>query len=183
MSKKRSCESQGYGGQFEPRSGPTMLKHVPSLFQHLPADKAAALTLDTAEPVSREFMLKLLQFYKTNQCKDLLPIKTVKKIIKDSEKLLHNMPALLEIDIADDEEIVIVGDIHGQLFDLMNIIDLIGEPAKRCKYIFNGDFVDRGAWGIECLMILLGKCRGRGKLVKKGKSLLFSQGDLVRQAI
>eukprot|EP00090_Calanus_glacialis_P040312 TRINITY_DN70263_c0_g1_i1.p1 TRINITY_DN70263_c0_g1~~TRINITY_DN70263_c0_g1_i1.p1 ORF type:complete len:308 (-),score=64.58 TRINITY_DN70263_c0_g1_i1:37-861(-) len=66
------------------------------------------------------------------------------------------MPALLEIDIADDEEIVIVGDIHGQLFDLMNIIDLIGEPAKRCKYIFNGDFVDRGAWGIECLMILLG---------------------------
>merc|ERR1719341_1863467 len=122
-----------------------MLKHVPSPSQHLPAQKAVALMLDTAEPVSREFMVKLLYFYKTNQCKDLLPIKTVKKIIKDSEKLLHTMPALLEIDIADDEEIVIVGDIHGQLFDLLNIIDLIGEPAKRCKYIFNGDFVDRGA--------------------------------------
>ena len=57
------------------------------------------------------------------------------------------MPAMLEIDIADDEEIVIVGDIHGQLFDLMNIIDLIGESAKRCKYIFNGDFVDQGTFG------------------------------------
>ena len=73
---------------------------------------------------------------------------------------------------------MIVGDIHGQLFDLMNIIDLIGEPAKRCKYIFNGDFVDRGAWGMECLMILLGKCRGQGKLVKKRENLCYSHREI-----
>lgn len=78
------------------------------------------------------------------------------RIIKESEKLVLTLPTLLEIDIADDEEIVVVGDIHGQLFDLLNILDLVGEPTKRCKFIFNGDFVDRGAWGVECLMILLG---------------------------
>ena len=54
MSKKRSCESQGYGGQFEPRSGPTILKHVPSICQHLPAEKATALRLDTSEPISQD---------------------------------------------------------------------------------------------------------------------------------
>ena len=134
-----------------------MLKHVPNLFQHIPTEKSSAPTLDFAEPVSCDFMTRLIDFYKTNQCKDLLPLKTCKKIIKDSEKVLHTLPTLLEIDIADDEEIVVVGDIHGQLFDLLNIIDLIGEPTKRCKFIFNGDFVDRGAWGMECLMILLGR--------------------------
>ena len=147
-----------------------MLKHVPGLFQHVSSDKAAAaLTLEIAEPVSPDFMTKLVHFYKTNQCKDLLPIKTVKKILRDSEKVLQAMPSLLELDIADDEEIVIVGDIHGQLFDLLNIIDLVGEPTKRCKYVFNGDFVDRGVWGMECLMILLGEFKVIERYLRKGE--------------
>ena len=125
------------------------------MFKHVSADKA--LSLDCTETVSTEFMAKLISFYKTKKCKELLPLRTVKKILKDSEKLLQAMPSLLEVEIADDEELVIVGDIHGQLFDLLNIIDLIGEPTKARKYIFNGDFIDRGSWGLECLMILLGR--------------------------
>ena len=41
----------------------------------------------------------------------------------------------------------IVSDIHGQLTDLMYILDHSSLPSKHNKYIFNGDFVDRGPWG------------------------------------
>ena len=30
----------------------------------------------------------------------------------------------------------------------------MGEPDPHTRYIFNGDFVDRGAWGLETLLLL-----------------------------
>ena len=41
----------------------------------------------------------------------------------------------------------------------MNLVDLFEEPSPKHKYLFNGDFVDRGQWGVETLMILLSKTR------------------------
>jgi hypothetical protein len=32
---------------------------------------------------------------------------------------------------------------------------LLGHPSQDLVYIFNGDFVDRGAWGVETLLLLL----------------------------
>jgi len=52
---------------------------------------------------------------------------------------------------------VVVGDIHGHFSDLAHILRENGEPQGGpggVRYIFNGDFVDRGAWGPECLMAI-----------------------------
>eukprot|EP00437_Effrenium_voratum_P044768 CAMPEP_0181465160 /NCGR_PEP_ID=MMETSP1110-20121109/35808_1 /TAXON_ID=174948 /ORGANISM="Symbiodinium sp., Strain CCMP421" /LENGTH=962 /DNA_ID=CAMNT_0023589923 /DNA_START=56 /DNA_END=2946 /DNA_ORIENTATION=+ len=52
---------------------------------------------------------------------------------------------------------VVVGDIHGHFSDLAHILRENGEPQSGpggVRYIFNGDFVDRGAWGPECLMAI-----------------------------
>eukprot|EP00808_Paulinella_micropora_P023590 g11404.t1 len=49
----------------------------------------------------------------------------------------------------------VVGDTHGQLFDVLNLFELNGWPSSSNPYIFNGDFVDRGAWGLEVLVLLL----------------------------
>ncbi len=42
-----------------------------------------------------------------------------------------------------------VGDIHGQLADLVHLMNHNGLPSETNKYIFNGDFVDRGVQGVE----------------------------------
>lgn len=40
--------------------------------------------------------------------------------------------------------LTVVGDIHGQLEDLLHILDTCGSPNDKNFYIFNGDWVDRG---------------------------------------
>ena len=43
----------------------------------------------------------------------------------------------------------------GQLADLLYIINESGFPSANRKYIFNGDFVDRGDYGVEVMCLLL----------------------------
>ena len=52
-----------------------------------------------------------------------------------------------------DEPICVVGDLHGQYFDMLNMISKAGEPGS-INYLFLGDYVDRGVLGIEVVLLL-----------------------------
>ena len=47
----------------------------------------------------------------------------------------------------------IFGDIHGQIYDLIPQLDNLGEPDTD-KWVFLGDYVDRGAYGPEVVVYL-----------------------------
>ena len=52
------------------------------------------------------------------------------------------------------EPIVIVGDLHGQFYDLIHMLEKAGDPQD-INYLFLGDYVDRGIYGMEVVMCLL----------------------------
>lgn len=74
----------------------------------------------------------------------------------DVKTYLMTQPSLVDVTIPDESKFTVCGDVHGQFYDLMNIFALNGLPSPDNPYLFNGDFVDRGSFSVECIFTLFG---------------------------
>ena len=57
-----------------------------------------------------------------------------------------------------EQPLTVLGDIHGQLPDMLHIFDSNEFPSETNRFLFNGDIVDRGKVG-----------RGKGREKGRGK--------------
>jgi len=76
-------------------------------------------------------------------------------MLDKAASVLRKLPNVVEVRIPPGADLHIVGDIHGQYFDLHQIIEAKGEPGPLNQYVFNGDFVDRGMYSVEVATLLL----------------------------
>lgn len=79
-----------------------------------------------------------------------------KQLIQDATKLLTVRPLVVHMRTPPTlgGKVVVVGDLHGQLKDLLYIVNHFGFPSETLRYVFNGDFVDRGSYGCEVLLLI-----------------------------
>eukprot|EP00605_Chrysophyceae_sp_TOSAG23-4_P000439 GSChrysophyteH1.ASY1.ANO1.497.1 assembled CDS len=80
---------------------------------------------------------------------------SVHKLLRLCYRSFQTLPNTTRVSLGEDERLTVIGDIHGQLADLLYIISQSGLPNAKNKYIFNGDFVDRGPFGVEVMCILM----------------------------
>lgn len=86
----------------------------------------------------------------------VFPVDVFDTLVLTASKILHKEPNCVVIDDFDqDSRVVVVGDMHGQLHDVLFLLRDAGFPSKNCFFVFNGDYVDRGAWGLETFLLLL----------------------------
>ena len=79
---------------------------------------------------------------------------TLKALILEFDQIIIKEPTLLSLD----EDVIIVGDLHGNLIDLLRIFAFYGLPPTT-HYLFLGDYVDRGEFSIEVITLLMAiKC-------------------------
>lgn len=76
-------------------------------------------------------------------------------MIAKIKEFYESQLSLIDIDIPDDQEFNVCGDVHGQYYDLLNIFKINGYPSETNPYLFNGDFVDRGSFSVEIMITLI----------------------------
>lgn len=86
----------------------------------------------------------------------VFPAAELQRLVLAASNILHKEPNCLRVDPGGDGAVVVVvGDVHGQLHDVIHLLENAGLPSDNRFYVFNGDYVDRGAWGLETFLLLL----------------------------
>ncbi|KAF0685953.1 Aste57867_22205 [Aphanomyces stellatus] len=83
-----------------------------------------------------------------------LPRALFHKLITSCSDNYANKPNVVMLHIPPDCKLTVVGDLHGQLQDLLYIFKTQGLPSPTNWYLFNGDLIDRGTCSLEICAIL-----------------------------
>ncbi|KAJ1834777.1 Palmitoyl-protein thioesterase 1 [Coemansia sp. RSA 2711] len=102
--------------------------------------------------VDLEFVKGMVEWFREQKT---LPDRYVYAILVQAERLLRALPTLVDVAVPADAVLTVCGDVHGQYYDVLNIFELNGFPSPTQPYLFNGDFVDRGSFSVEVIMLFL----------------------------
>jgi serine/threonine-protein phosphatase 5 len=101
--------------------------------------------------ITLDFVVQLLEHMKNQK---RLHKKYALQMLLQIKKLLESRPSIEDVTIPKDAKLTVCGDIHGQYYDLLHVFELNGLPSPTNMYLWNGDFVDRGSFSVECILAL-----------------------------
>jgi serine/threonine-protein phosphatase 5 len=137
--------------------------------------------------VTLEFVQELGEHFKDQKN---LHKKYAFQILIQAKNIFSKNNTLVDVPLADGGLIHVCGDTHGQFYDLLNLFSLNGVPSETNQYLFNGDYVDRGSFSCEVLLLLLAyKClypnhffmaRGNHETTAMNKMYGFS-GEIIQK--
>jgi len=98
-----------------------------------------------------EIISSLLQVRSARPGKEVqLPERQITLLCHAARDVFIQQPILLELEAP----LKIVGDVHGQYYDLLRLFEYGGFPPE-ANYLFLGDYVDRGKQSLETVCLLL----------------------------
>ena len=134
----------------------------PAGTEMLRCEQAEEVALFEPNRLPREFVLAAMRHFKDQK---VLHKRYVAYLLICAKRYYERSSSLLEVPIpargpSEDDptkppRLTVCGDTHGQFYDVLNIFDINGLPAKNNPYLFNGDFVDRGSFSVEVILTLL----------------------------
>lgn len=80
---------------------------------------------------------------------------TLLKILRHGAYILSLEPNVVDVVAPHEGCTRIFGDFHGDVFSLVKALNQSGLPSGTNVIVFAGDYVDRGPWGVEVLLIVL----------------------------
>lgn len=109
-------------------------------------------------------VMSLLQYFAEQRFQPLeeaprLHVRYVFIILTRFLKVAKNFNGVMHVNrTSKNAHVTVVGDMHGQLRDLCEIMAFNGPPSPTNKYVFNGDLVDRGENSFEVALIVMAMC-------------------------
>jgi Calcineurin-like phosphoesterase/EF hand len=88
-----------------------------------------------------------------------ISLHTIEALVKAATSHFQKKPKVVSLpSLQSNQQLTVVGDLHGSLSDLEAVLGLTGEPSENNILLFNGDFADRGDHGIEIIGIVCALC-------------------------
>jgi len=108
-------------------------------------------------PLTLENVQQVLYHIRTKPEYPLHP-KYIAQLVGTGTQMFDDLPAsvaTMSIPPGEGGKLVVLGDTHGQLADLLWVLELYGEPSQSTGYLINGDMADRGTHAVEIIIIAL----------------------------
>ncbi|KAJ3551988.1 hypothetical protein NM688_g4393 [Phlebia brevispora] len=107
---------------------------------------------DGSYTISLQFIKDMHEWFKAGKT---LPRRYVWEIAIHAYNYFVQEESLVTLPLEDGVICDVIGDVHGQFYDMLHLFSLTGEPSENHCLLMNGDLVDRGSWSIEVILTAL----------------------------